>query len=72
MVNLLIRWCLKNPFLMVLITAGLCVGGYFAVVRTPVDAIPDIGEKQVIVTLTGRAAARRTWTTRSRSLSQPA
>lgn len=49
MVNLLIRWCLKNPFLMVLITAGLCVGGYFAVVRTPVDAIPDIGEKQVIV-----------------------
>ncbi|MFO7535011.1 MAG: efflux RND transporter permease subunit [Kiritimatiellia bacterium] len=49
MVNSLIRWCLKNPFLMVLIMAGLCVGGYFAVLRTPVDAIPDIGEKQVIV-----------------------
>lgn len=49
MVNIIIRWCLKNPFLMVLITVGLCVGGYFAVVRTPVDAIPDIGEKQVIV-----------------------
>lgn len=49
MVNHIIRWCLKNPFLMVLIVAGLSVGGYFAAVHTPVDAIPDIGEKQVIV-----------------------
>ena len=49
MVNAVIRWCLKNPFLMVLIVAGLCGGGYFAIVRSPVDAIPDIGEKQVIV-----------------------
>lgn len=49
MVNAIIRWCLRNPFLMVLIMAGLCGGGYFAVVRSPVDAIPDIGEKQVIV-----------------------
>lgn len=49
MVNAIIRWCLRNPFLMVLIVAGLCVGGYFAIARSPVDAIPDIGEKQVIV-----------------------
>ena len=49
MVNAVIRWCLKNPFLMTLIVIGTCVGGYFALVRTPVDAIPDIGEKQVIV-----------------------
>ncbi len=49
MVDAVIRWCLRNPFLMVLLLAGLCVGGYFAVLRTPVDAIPDIGEKQVIV-----------------------
>ena len=49
MVNAIIRWCLRNPFLMVLIVAGLCGGGYFAIVRSPVDAIPDIGEKQVIV-----------------------
>ena len=49
MVNAVIRWCLGNPFLMVLLLAGLCAGGYYAVVRTPVDAIPDIGEKQVIV-----------------------
>jgi len=49
MVDAIIRWCLKNVFLMVLILAGLGVGGYFAIVRTAVDAIPDIGEKQVIV-----------------------
>lgn len=49
MVNALIRWCLKNPFLMGLIIVGLCAAGYFAVVNTPVDAIPDIGDKQVIV-----------------------
>ena len=34
---------------MVLILVGICAGGYYAVLRTPVDAIPDIGEKQVIV-----------------------
>ena len=49
MVNAIIRWCLRNTFLMVLIVVALCGAGYFALVRTPVDAIPDIGEKQVIV-----------------------
>jgi Cu(I)/Ag(I) efflux system membrane protein CusA/SilA len=48
-INPVIRWCLKNPFLMVLVVAGVCAAGYFALLRTPVDAIPDIGEKQVIV-----------------------
>src|SRR5688572_4051023 len=45
----LIRWCLRNPFLVILATLALIVAGYFAIIRTPVDAIPDIGEKQVIV-----------------------
>ncbi|MDD3585354.1 MAG: efflux RND transporter permease subunit [Kiritimatiellae bacterium] len=49
MINALIRWCLKNPFLMGFLVVGLCATGYFAVVHTPVDAIPDIGDKQVIV-----------------------
>lgn len=49
MVHAVIRWCLKNPFLMTLLVIGTGVAGYFAVLRTPVDAIPDIGEKQVIV-----------------------
>ena len=49
MVNAIVRWCLRNTFLMVLIVVGLCAAGYFALLHTPVDAIPDIGEKQVIV-----------------------
>jgi Cu(I)/Ag(I) efflux system membrane protein CusA/SilA len=49
MVDAVIRWCLRNPFLMALIVLGIAAGGWVAIVRTPVDAIPDIGEKQVIV-----------------------
>ena len=45
----LISWCLRNPFLVLLFArAGLGWGGW-AARHTPVDAIPDIGEKQVIV-----------------------
>lgn len=49
MVDAVIRWCLKNAFLVMLGIAGLLGGGYYALKNTPVDAIPDIGEKQVIV-----------------------
>jgi len=49
MVNAIIRWCMKNTFLMTLILLGICAAGYWAIMRLPVDAIPDIGEKQVIV-----------------------
>ena len=49
MVNAVIRWCLKNTFLMLLLIVTLCGAGYWAVTQTPVDAIPDIGEMQVIV-----------------------
>ncbi len=49
MVNAVIRWCMKNTFLMALMILGVCAAGYWAMLRLPVDAIPDIGEKQVIV-----------------------
>ncbi len=49
MVNAVIRWCLKNPFLVAVATLGVALGGWYALENTPVDAIPDIGEKQVIV-----------------------
>ena len=49
MISGLIHWCLRNTFLMLVAIAALAVVGYYALVRTPVDAIPDIGEKQVIV-----------------------
>src|SRR5688572_10492168 len=49
MIDLVIRWCLNNRFLVVLTALVLLAGGYYALVNTPIDAIPDIGEKQVIV-----------------------
>ncbi|MFY9345039.1 MAG: efflux RND transporter permease subunit [Planctomycetota bacterium] len=49
MVNAVIRWCLANAFLMILAIVGLGAAGAWAIGNTPVDAIPDIGEKQVIV-----------------------
>lgn len=49
MIDAIVRWCLNNVFLMTLIVIGLCAGGYVALRKVHVDAIPDIGEKQVIV-----------------------
>lgn len=49
MVNFIIRWCLKNRFLVILVTLVVLSIGYYAVTHIPIDAIPDIGEKQVIV-----------------------
>lgn len=49
MVNFTIDWCLKNRFLVLLFTLAITGVGYYCLVNTPVDAIPDIGEKQIIV-----------------------
>ncbi len=49
MIDGLIRWCLKNTFLVLIAVVAIVFGGYYALKNTPVDAIPDIGEKQVIV-----------------------
>ena len=49
MVNAVIKWCLDNPFLVLLFTLVTLGFGWYALTNTPVDAIPDIGEKQVIV-----------------------
>lgn len=49
MINRLIEISLKNRFL-VLLTYGLLAGwGYWALLATPIDAIPDLSENQVIV-----------------------
>ena len=49
MVNGIIRWCLTNRFLVLVAAVALLGAGYYCLLNTPVDAIPDIGEKQVIV-----------------------
>lgn len=49
MVNKIIELCLKNRFLVIATFALLIIWGYSSMKQTPVDAIPDIGELQVIV-----------------------
>ena len=49
MINALITWSLKNRFLVVCATLCVIAFGIRAVRETPVDAIPDLSENQVIV-----------------------
>lgn len=49
MIQLIIRGCLGHHFLVFLCTAAVAGLGWYCLTNTPVDAIPDIGEKQVIV-----------------------
>ena len=49
MIDAIIGWCLRNTFLVLLAVAALAVGGWWSMTHIRVDAIPDIGEKQVIV-----------------------
>jgi copper/silver efflux system protein len=49
MLNALIGWSIRNRALVLLATAFLIAGGIWAVRTTPVDAIPDLSDVQVIV-----------------------
>ena len=49
MINRLIEWSLRNRFLVVCGVFFLIAFGTRALYRTPVDAIPDLSENQVIV-----------------------
>ncbi len=49
MTNFIIPWCLNNRFLVILISLAILGVGYYSLTHTTIDAIPDIGDKQVIV-----------------------
>jgi Cu(I)/Ag(I) efflux system membrane protein CusA/SilA len=49
MINSLIEWSLKNRFIVVALYLGLAAWGYWALLYTPIDAIPDLSDNQVIV-----------------------
>jgi Cu(I)/Ag(I) efflux system membrane protein CusA/SilA len=49
MINRLIEFSLKNRFLILLAYALFAAWGYWALLKTPIDAIPDLSENQVIV-----------------------
>ena len=49
MIARIIEFCVRNRWLVILTWAGIALWGLYAVIRTPVDAIPDLSENQVIV-----------------------
>jgi hypothetical protein len=49
MLTKIIHWSGRNPFLVLLATLFVVLGGVFAVVKTPLDALPDLSDVQVIV-----------------------
>ncbi|MDR1479667.1 MAG: CusA/CzcA family heavy metal efflux RND transporter [Planctomycetaceae bacterium] len=49
MISSIIRWSLHNRFLVIAAFIGICAWGVRALYQTPVDALPDLSENQVIV-----------------------
>src|SRR5512134_386434 len=49
MINALIKWCLTHAFLVALGVLAIGAVGYYTIVNARVDALPDVGDKQVIV-----------------------
>ncbi len=49
MLNRIIDWSIRNPFLIILGTLAAGLFGFWAMQRTPLDALPDLSDVQVIV-----------------------
>ena len=49
MLKRIIDFSLGNKFLVVLASLGLLLGGLHTLLNSPVDAIPDLSDTQVIV-----------------------
>lgn len=49
MIEKIIEFSIRNRFVVILLWLGVVIWGVHAVINTPVDAIPDLSENQVIV-----------------------
>src|SRR4030042_2384 len=49
MVPQIIECSVRNRYIVLLIVAAVAFAGVYCVLKTPVDAIPDLSENQVIV-----------------------
>jgi len=49
MIENIIEWSVRNKFMVILATAFLILGGVLAMKETPIDAIPDLSDVQVII-----------------------
>ncbi|WP_439590548.1 efflux RND transporter permease subunit [Hydrogenophaga sp.] len=59
MIARLIRWSIANRFLVLLATLMLSAWGVHSVLRTPLDALPDLSDVQVIIRITYPGQAPR-------------
>ncbi|HQR97035.1 MULTISPECIES: efflux RND transporter permease subunit [unclassified Polaromonas] len=55
----LIRWSIGNRFLVLLATLMIAAWGVYSVMRTPLDALPDLSDVQVIIRTTYPGQAPR-------------
>ena len=49
MLSRLIEWSVRNVFLVLVMAIAVTAGGIYAVINTPLDALPDLSDVQVIV-----------------------
>ncbi len=49
MINRIIEFSMKNRFIVIAVYALVAGWGYWALLRTPIDALPDLSDNQVIV-----------------------
>jgi Cu(I)/Ag(I) efflux system membrane protein CusA/SilA len=49
MLKRIIEWSVRNRFLVLLLSAASVAGGIWAIERTPLEALPDLSDVQVIV-----------------------
>lgn len=49
MLGRVISWSVRNVFLVLLVTLFVIAGGIYALIKTPLDAIPDLSDAQVII-----------------------
>ena len=59
MIARLIRWSIANRFLVLLVTLMISAWGVHSVLRTPLDALPDLSDVQVIIRTTYPGQAPR-------------
>ena len=67
----IIEWSINNKFFVILGTIAVVGFGGWAMVTTPVDAIPDLSDVQVIVQTEWRGQAPQVVVTRSIFLCSP-
>ncbi|WP_276370470.1 efflux RND transporter permease subunit [Chryseolinea sp. H1M3-3] len=49
MISKLIHWSIRNKMIVIILYLSMTIYGIYSVINTPVDAIPDLSENQVII-----------------------